>query len=80
MDVRSAIDLFRYGTIVVTLGLVAFCLWISDGVILGRIIAAMVLFVGTAQFLILSRLARRKRPAAQTGSSNPDLESPSDSQ
>ncbi|MEM7729947.1 MAG: hypothetical protein AAF311_11850 [Pseudomonadota bacterium] len=46
-------------TLVVTLALVLFTLWISDGVKLGRFIAAGVLALGFMQWFALRRFAHQ---------------------
>ncbi|MGB3455461.1 MAG: hypothetical protein WBG08_04575 [Litorimonas sp.] len=46
-------------TVIVTLALVAFTLWISDGVPLGRWISGVVLFLGFVQWLALRRFAHQ---------------------
>lgn len=48
-------SIFRVITLWGTLGLVAFTLWISDGVPLGRWIAGGVLVLGFLQWLFLRR-------------------------
>ena len=60
MSLQSALDNFRYGTVVVTLAVMVFCIWITDGQTIGRILAAFVLAFGTLQFLVLTRFARRE--------------------
>jgi hypothetical protein len=46
-------------TVVITVALVAFTMWISGGVRLGRIISAVVLFLGFVQWLAIRRFAHQ---------------------
>ncbi|MEL6688035.1 MAG: hypothetical protein AAFP97_10500 [Pseudomonadota bacterium] len=55
----------RLATVIVTLALVAFTLWISDGVGLGRGIAAGVLTLGFIQWLALRRIAHQIAAASR---------------
>ena len=76
MSLKVALDNFRYGTVVVTLAVMAFCVWITEGETVGRILAACVLAFGTLQFLVLTRLARRE--AAKTADVKTQMKSDED--
>ena len=60
MSFQSSLDLFRYVTVVMTLAVMVFCMWITGGANVGRFLAAGVLAFGTLQFLILTRFSRRE--------------------
>ena len=60
MGLQSALDGFRYVTVVVTLAVMVFCIWITDGATVGRILAGGVLAFGTVQFLVLTKFSRRE--------------------
>ena len=56
---QRAFATLRLATVIVTLALVAFTLWISEGVTLGRGIAVVVLTLGFIQWLALRRIAHQ---------------------